>query len=224
MRRTASHVEDRGETPTPAMRVAAHGAGVLSDAELVAVILEEDGDLAAARALLADARLVALVRRATTHAATPALQKIAAAVELVRRATAALQRPRQVVNVNRLAAALVLRHAFDVQEHLGVVLVDSRRRFLAARIIYVGTHTSARVSTRDIVRVALEYDAAGVIVYHNHPSGDPTPSPEDRDFTRQLESALTAMDLTLVEHLILGAAAASTYCEGSLIVPRPDGR
>ena len=203
------------------------GSGALSDAELVAAVMGdngEEGDLIAARALIADANLVALIRRAVAHPVTPALQRIAAAVELVRRATEMLQRPRRRVNVPLLAATLVLRHAFDIQERLGVVLVDSHQRFLTARVVFVGTHHRALASTRDIVRIALAHGAAGVIVYHNHPSGDPTPSQEDRYFTRQLETAIDSMDLTLVDHLILGAQAAYSYRDESLIVPRTSRR
>lgn len=198
------------------------GAGVRSDAELVALVMgdeEEKGDLTAANALIGEANLVALIRRALAHPVTPALQRIAAAVELVRRATEALQRPKRRVNVPLLATALVLRHAFDIQERVGVVLVDSHRRFLTARVVFVGTHHRALASTRDIVAIALAHAAAGVIVYHNHPSGDPTPSREDRGFTHQLENAIEAMDLTLVDHLILGAHAAYSYRDESLIVP-----
>ena len=218
MTRRPSRVTNR--TPTPAPRIEAYGAGILSDAELVAVILEDEGNLAAARALLAEANLVALVRRAKTNPATPALRKIAAAVELARRATDALRRPRRSVDIKGLAAALVLRHAFDVQEHVGAVLVDTRQQFITARLVFVGSHRRALVATRDIVRVALAYHADGVIVYHNHPSGDPTPSEEDRWFTEQLEAALKVMNLTLVDHLILGAGAAYLHSDGSFIVPR----
>ena len=209
------------------IRPVGSGTGVLLDAELVAIVVgDEEGkeDLTAAHALIGETDLVALIRRAVAHPVTPALQRIAAAVELVRRATEALQRPRRRVNVPQLAATLALRHAFDVQERLGVVLVDSHRRFLTARVVFVGTHHRAFASTRDIIGFALAHAAAGVIVYHNHPSGDPAPSQEDRSFTRQLETALEAMDLTLVDHLILGARAAYSYRDDSLIVPRTDRR
>jgi DNA repair protein RadC len=203
------------------------GADALSDAELVAAVIGENGeeqDIVAANALITDANLVALIRNAVAHPVTPALQRIAAAVELVRRATETLQRPRRRVNVALLASTLVLRHRFDVQESLGVVLVDGHQRFLTARVVFVGTHHRALASTRDIVRVALAHAAAGVIVYHNHPSGDPTPSQEDRSFTRQLETAIEAMDLMLVDHLILGARAAYSYRDESVIVPRTTRR
>jgi DNA repair protein RadC len=203
------------------------GVDALSDAELVAAVTGEngeEGDLTAAHALIADANLVALIRRAVAHPVTPALQRIAAAVELVRRATETLQRPRRRVNVPLLATTLVLRYAFDVQERLGVVLVDGHQRLLTARVVFVGSHHRALASTRDIVRIALAHAAAGVIVYHNHPSGDPTPSQEDRYFTRQLETAIEAMDLVLVDHIILGAHAAYSYRDESLIVPRTGRR
>jgi len=205
---------------SPATRLTQHGAASLSDAELVALVLDAAGDLAPARALLADASLVALVRRAVAQPATAALRRIAAAVELVQRATAALQRPRQYVDVQQLASALVRRHAFDVQECLGVVLLDARDRFLTAHRLFLGTHRSALVSAREIVRDALAHAAAGVIIYHNHPSGDPTPSADDDRFTCRLETVTEAMDLTVVDHLILGAQGAYSYRDAGVLKPR----
>jgi DNA repair protein RadC len=61
------------------------------------------------------------------------------------------------------------------------------------------------VSTRDILRAAVEENAVAIALYHNHPSGDPTPSEPDVEFTRKLSDGLKLADIELVEHLVIGA-------------------
>jgi DNA repair protein RadC len=73
----------------------------------------------------------------------------------------------------------------------------------------VGTVARALVSTRDIVRAALETNASGVVLFHNHPSGDPSPSAEDLTFTKRVQQSLALVDVELVDHLVLGA---QRYC------------
>ena len=70
----------------------------------------------------------------------------------------------------------------------------------------MGTLQSAVVSTRDIVRIALERHAAAIIVYHNHPSGDPSPSEDDHAFTKRLDSAASLLDVKLMDHIVIGAS------------------
>jgi DNA repair protein RadC len=60
------------------------------------------------------------------------------------------------------------------------------------------------VSTRDVIRVAVVHRAKAVVIYHNHPSGDPTPSDEDIAFTRKLRESLEIVDVDLVDHLVIG--------------------
>jgi DNA repair protein RadC len=93
----------------------------------------------------------------------------------------------------------------QTQERLGVAFLDSRRRIRGQREIYVGTIETALVSTRDIVRFTLMEANTGVVVYHNHPSGDPTPSDDDIKFTRKLTQSLAMVDIELVDHLIIGS-------------------
>src|SRR5262249_36932100 len=105
--------------------------------------------------------------------------------------------------------ALMSRYAHESQEHLGAVLLDSRQHVLKQCEIFVGTVTRALVSSRDVVRIALEVNAVGVVLFHNHPSGDPAPSAEDLSFTRKVQQSLSLVDVELVDHLILGA---QRYC------------
>src|SRR5215212_2920843 len=91
------------------------------------------------------------------------------------------------------------------QERIGAYFLDSRHKILKQQEIFVGTVTHASVSTRDVIRTALEENAVAVALYHNHPSGDPTPSGHDIEFTTRLRDALALADIELVEHLIIGA-------------------
>src|SRR5262249_45725217 len=89
-----------------------------------------------------------------------------------------------------VARALIARYAHESQEHLGAVLLDSRHRVLRQCEIFVGSVSRALVSTRDVVRVALDANAVGVVLFHNHPSGDPAPSAEDLTFTKKIQQSL----------------------------------
>lgn len=211
---------DTGAPPT--------GVGLRSDADLVAVIVGdeakgEEANLAEARKLLGNAQLVTLVRRAVAHPSTPALQRIAAAVELVRRARETVRLPRQYVNPFRLARSLIDRHAFEIQERFGIVLVDTRQRLITARVLTLGSLSRVTASPRDVVLAALSHAAAGVIVYHNHPSGDSHPSAEDNSFTNALDSATESMGINLIDHLVLGAHDFYSYREAGKLASRAGG-
>jgi DNA repair protein RadC len=84
------------------------------------------------------------------------------------------------------------------------VYLDAKNRIIREREIYVGTVNSASVSTRDVLRHALDDHASGVIVFHNHPSGDPAPSAEDLLFTRKLVEAGKVLGVDILDHLVLG--------------------
>jgi hypothetical protein len=100
--------------------------------------------------------------------------RITAAIEFRRRAlTAEPTCDRQKIDVDSFAQSLIRRLGHHVQGHVGVTFLDSRNRLIGTHDVFVGTLRSALVSTRDIVRLALEHHAVGIIVYHNHPSGDP---------------------------------------------------
>lgn len=71
--------------------------------------------------------------------------------------------------------------------------------------MYVGTLTTAAVSPRDVLRFALEDGAASIVAFHNHPSGDPSPSAEDLAFTRTLVTAGNVMGIAILDHLIIGS-------------------
>ena len=85
-----------------------------------------------------------------------------------------------------------------------MLALDSRSRLLADRILSQGTSTGTLVSPREFYREALRFGAVTALAFHNHPSGDPTPSREDQALTRRLRSAGDALGVPLGDHLILG--------------------
>lgn len=85
-----------------------------------------------------------------------------------------------------------------------VAFAVTASRIIREREIYIGTVNSAAVSTRDVLRHALDDHASGVIVFHNHRSGDPAPSAEDLLFTRKLVEAGKALGIDVLDHLVLG--------------------
>ncbi|HEX8412226.1 MAG TPA: DNA repair protein RadC [Thermoanaerobaculia bacterium] len=208
-------IRDLPRDNRPRERLLAHGAEVLSDAELLAVIL---GTGAAGKNAihLAEELLdggvpglhsrdrAALLRARGMGPAKVA--RIAAVLEMSRRLAAAPSGgPPPKFETDAFGAKLVRGYGHHAQERLGAALLDARHRVMKQREIFVGTVDRALVSTRDIVQYALIERAKAVVIYHNHPSGDPTPSDEDIVFTKMLRLSLAMVDLELVDHLVIGA-------------------
>ncbi|MCP3959729.1 MAG: DNA repair protein RadC [bacterium] len=129
-----------------------------------------------------------------------------ASVELLRRLT------RHRVSVGDLldrpgavADYVSMNYAADDQEILGALYLDIRNRLIAERGIFRGTLTRAAVEPRPILREALQQHAASIILFHCHPSGDPTPSDEDRFFTRRVAEAGDLLGVRLLDHVVVGS-------------------
>ena len=198
----------------PRERLFAHGARVLSDAELVAILLgcgtfgKNAMDLA--RELLSSG-LARLGERDPVQTGrvygmgNAKAARLAAAFEIARRLSREKQPlSRGTFDTDLAGAGLVSSMAKQRQERLGAYFLDSRDRILRQREIFVGSITHAAVSTREILHAALEENAVGMALYHNHPSGDPTPSPHDIEFTERLNTSLQFADIELLDHLVIG--------------------
>ena len=90
------------------------------------------------------------------------------------------------------------------REIFKVVFLDAQNRIIAIETLFEGTLTASSVYPREVVQAALRHHAAGLFLVHNHPSGEPRPSPEDKLVTRQLIHACRVMGITVHEHLIIG--------------------
>ena len=211
----SSLIRELPEDERPRERLLAKGARSLGDAELVAVLLRtgrrgasaiemarELLDAVGGLAGLANAQPASLARRGLGAAKSAGL---VAAIEVGRRlARAEIVDREPLARPAAVASYLALRFALREQEVLGALYLDVRNRLLAERELYRGTLSRAAVEPRRVLQEGLLLGAAGCIVFHNHPSGDPTPSAEDLAFTRRLAEAGEIVGIRLVDHLVLG--------------------
>ena len=102
-------------------------------------------------------------------------------------------------------------------EEFHVLALDSQSRVVRDLLISRGTLNGSLVHPREVFRAAIAEAAAGIIVVHNHPSGDPTPSADDRAVTRQLIEAGKLLDLPVYDHVIVGAGRYVSFAESGLI-------
>lgn len=106
------------------------------------------------------------------------------------------------------AVHAIIEDAFGLskkaREHFGILLLDSKNRVVAAHILHVGALNSATVSTRNVAQAALLHNAARVVLFHNHPSGDPEPSDEDVQMTLKLKAALIPLETAILDHIVIG--------------------
>jgi DNA repair protein RadC len=214
-------MKDLSPDDRPREKLLRHGSAALGDNELVALVLgsgcAHGGALAVANALLrARGGLHGLARSTCGDLAQVAgigpakAAKLIAAQELGRRMVTHAPAARLRLGTPRDAAAYLLP-AFGTRpvEQFGAVLLDTKHRVLRTAVVATGTLNATVVEPRDIFREAMLASAAAVIVFHNHPSGDPTPSRDDVELTRRLASAGTLMGIDLVDHIVLGDAR---YC------------
>jgi DNA repair protein RadC len=203
------------------------GAVALSDAELTALLIEPGwtgrSSLDIAREVVADG-LLAVARREwipgkpVCGLGPSRVARVGAALELGRRIAALKTTSSDPVNDSAaVAMRLISAYGHRVQETFGGIYLDSRNRIISEREIYVGTLTSAIVSARDVFRFALHDHAASVIVFHNHPSGDPSPSPQDVAFTSELASVGTALDVEVFDHLIVAQSGYVSFRQRGLM-------
>lgn len=104
-----------------------------------------------------------------------------------------------------VASYLALKYGMDGQEVMGALYLDTRNRLVAERELYRGTVNRAAVEPRKILADGLILGACGMVVFHTHPSGDPSPSPEDLAFTRLVAEGGKLVGVKLVDHIIVGA-------------------
>ena len=207
------------EMPTderPRERLERYGAGALSTSELLAILLrtglpgENVVDLS--MRLLRDfgglAGLVAadLEVLCQTHGLGLAkASQLKAALEIANR-LAALgpeQRP-QITQPGDVARLLMMEMAYLAQEQLRVLCLDTKNHVVAQQVVYQGTINSSAVRAAEVFRPAITRACLNIIVVHNHPSGDPTPSPEDVRTTEQLRKAGELLDIELLDHIVVG--------------------
>lgn len=209
-------IRDLAEADRPRERLMQVGAQAVSTAELLAIILRTgtggENVLRLAERLLAHFTDLSGLSRASiaelqsVKGIGPAKAiEIKAALEIGRRllATSPQERPK-ITSPADAANLLMSEMMFLEQEHLRLILLDTRNRVLRTPTVYKGSLNTSVVRIGEVFRSALKENAAAMIVAHNHPSGDPSPSPEDVNVTRQLVQAGQLLDIDVLDHVIIG--------------------
>jgi DNA repair protein RadC len=141
-------------------------------------------------------------RHGMGEAKTAALK---AALEIGRRLLLTEQEQRfQIKSPSDAAGLLMLEMSHLDQEHLRTVLLDTKNRVQVITTVYIGSLNASLIRIGEIFKEALKRNSAALIVVHNHPSGDPTPSPEDVLVTREIISAGKLLDIDVLDHLVIG--------------------
>jgi len=209
-------IRDLPATDRPRQRLERLGTGALSTAELVAIILgtgtEGESALDMAYRLLAHHGGLAGLARASFSElvaergmGVAKVAQLQAALELGRRMTLAAPEERPTLYTPTDAAALLMAEIGHLeQEHFCVLFLDARYRVLGSQILYKGNLTLTQIRVGEVFREAIRRNCAHIVVAHNHPSGDPTPSPDDIAVTRQLVDAGHLLGIEVLDHLIIG--------------------
>lgn len=190
------------------------GAGALGDNELLAIVLGHGrahaSALDLANAVLGASGLAALVRarhddltKVKGIGAARAAQ-VLAAIELGRRTlTRGTAMRQQLASPRAVAEYLLPQFGCRQVEHFGVLLLDTKHRLLRTSVLSIGTLDASIVHPREVFREATAAGAATIVLFHNHPSGDPEPSVDDAELTQRMVAAGVLMGIQVIDHVIL---------------------
>ncbi len=210
-------ITDMEESERPRERLAKYGPGNLSTPELLAILLRvgvpgENAVQVARRLLDTFGGILGLHRApfdevcAQYGLGQAKAAQIKAALELGNRLRLADLQENHVIHSPKDAADLVQFEMSALeQEELRVILLDTRNRVLDTVSVYRGSLNSSQVRVGELFKAAIRRNAAAIIAVHNHPSGDPTPSPDDIAVTRAIIQAGKLLDVEVLDHLIIGA-------------------
>ncbi len=213
----------------PRERLVAHGPDALAEAELLSLVLGCGSSgvsaLELARRLVAEgpglrplARLTLAEWRMEAGVGEALGGRLVAVFEIARRLrTRAPRRGQAIRHPQQLANYLTGRLADAQVEIFGALLLDSRNRLLVDEVLSRGGWSASVVRPREVFRRALLAGAPALILYHNHPSGDPAPSREDVQITRQLVEAGQLLGIKVLDHLIVGLEGWASLRERGLL-------
>lgn len=224
MERKGLTIKELPPRERPRERLLQRGAGALTDAEILALLMGTGNPQRGESVLdLAQQVLVSLGQRGGGDAVLRNLldtsveelcgiagvgrakaSALVAAVELGRRVAAEVPRRSEVNGPEDVARVLTEDMRYLDREYFKIVLLNTKNRVLGIEVVSVGGLNSSVVHPREIFKVCVRRSAAAVILAHNHPSGDPTPSREDIEVTERIVSAGALMGIDVLDHLIIG--------------------
>lgn len=213
----AKTINDLPLQDRPREKMELYGAEALTDAELIAVLLRtgtaDKSALALGEEMTADGglyRRLAGMTRLQELMGIKGLGKakaaaVLAALEIGKRLSSAKPFSKVHIGTPQDAAAFLMpRLRYAGKEQVAVVLLDAKNRVLGTEIISEGSLTESVVHPREVFQPAIMHHAASVVIAHNHPSGDPNPSREDRKVTSLLRQAGQTLGIPVLDHVIIG--------------------
>jgi DNA repair protein RadC len=204
-------IRDLPADEQPINRLRHAGASALSTGELIAILLGTPHQLMDAQLLLETFEGLPGIARAAFselthhHGVGPATAaRIQAALELGRRLLSRAAQKQQIRSPADAASLLIPEMSLLEKEHLRVLLLDTKNYLLGMPTIYVGSVNTNLIRIAEIFKPAIAHNAVAIIVAHNHPTGDPCPSPEDVVVTRKAVETGRMIDIEVLDHLIIG--------------------
>ncbi|GAB4112826.1 MAG: DNA repair protein RadC [Roseiflexaceae bacterium] len=209
-------IRELPESEKPRERLRTQGSAALSDAELLAILLRVGVEglnvVQLAQQLLTEHRGWAGLQRANFEDLTKRhgmgeakTAQLKAALEIGRRLLLSGYEERLQIRSPTDAAQLMLIEMGHLdQEQLRTICLDTKNRVQKVHTVYVGSLNASMVRIGEIFKEAIRLNSAAIIVVHNHPSGEPTPSPEDVAVTRQIVEAGRLLDIDVLDHLVIG--------------------
>jgi DNA repair protein RadC len=200
----------------PRERLQHYGPTALSNAELLAILLRvgtrgENAVALGTRMLRDFGGLPGLAKASFNDlssvkgVSTAKIAQVKAALEIGRRLLLAAPDARpQITSPIDAANLLMLEMGSLEQENLRAILLDTKNRVLTSPTIYVGNVNSSIIRVAEVFREAVRENATSIIIAHNHPSGDPTPSPEDVQVTRSIVEAGELLGIEVLDHIVIG--------------------
>lgn len=218
----------------PREKLERHGVAALGDNELLAIVLGSGSRgldaLSVANRLLHRAgglhgltRCIGADLRQVPGIGRVRATQVLAAVELGRRSLVrgAAERPR-LGTPRELAGHLLPQYGAASVEQFGIVLLDTKHRLIRTKVISIGSLDTTVVHPREVFREAASESAAAIVLFHNHPSGDPTPSGDDLALTTRMVDAGDIMGIEVLDHLILADRRYFSLVESGRLAPRRD--
>jgi DNA repair protein RadC len=210
-------IKDLPYEERPRERLIKYGAQVLSNAELIAIIIgtgsKGENAINVAHKLLTNERGLKFIVNSSVEklANIPGIGvakavKLKAAVELGKRLMlsqykddfSTINSPQDIINL------LMEEMRYLSKEHFKIVLLNVKNKIIAIETISIGSLNTSIVHPREVFKPAIEKSASSVVLVHNHPSGDPTPSKEDVEVTKRLVEAGKILGIKVLDHVIIG--------------------
>lgn len=209
-------IKDLPEELRPRERMQAVGPGALSAAELLAIILRigtrEESALELSHRILGEPQGLRFLAEVSLEdlcrikgIGLAKATQIKAAVELGKRLACLGPGIRPLIRSPQEVGTLVMEDmCYLDREHFRVILLNTKNQVLSVETVSIGSLNSSLVHPREVFKQAILRSAAAVILVHNHPSGDPSPSKEDIEITRRLEDAGRLIGIEVLDHIIIG--------------------